>query len=78
MLGSDLPIERLRSGFEPLYRAYEEIFAGHTARPRDAAAGHRGALVRDWVIPTPLKPDNQFHESQPWAISLRSAPIFAR
>jgi predicted TIM-barrel fold metal-dependent hydrolase len=35
MLGSDLPIERLRSGFEPLYRAYEEIFAGHTRRDRE-------------------------------------------
>ena len=35
MLGSDLPIERLRSGFEPLYRAYGEIFAGHTARDRE-------------------------------------------
>ena len=28
MLGSDLPIERLRSGFGPLYDAYDEIFAG--------------------------------------------------
>jgi predicted TIM-barrel fold metal-dependent hydrolase len=35
MLGSDLPIERLRSGFEPLYRAYDEIFAEHTPRERD-------------------------------------------
>ena len=35
MLGSDLPVERLRSGFEPLYRAYDEIFAGHTARERE-------------------------------------------
>jgi predicted TIM-barrel fold metal-dependent hydrolase len=26
-LGRDLPIERLRSGFERLYRAYDEIFA---------------------------------------------------
>jgi len=33
MLGSDLPIERLRSGFETLYRAYDDIFAEH--RPRD-------------------------------------------
>jgi predicted TIM-barrel fold metal-dependent hydrolase len=31
MLGSDLPIERLRSGFGPLYGAYDEIFAGSTA-----------------------------------------------
>lgn len=35
MLGSDLPIERLRSGFEPLYRAYDEIFAGHTPLDRE-------------------------------------------
>ena len=35
MLGSDLPIERLRSGFEPLYRAYDEIFAGHAPRERE-------------------------------------------
>jgi predicted TIM-barrel fold metal-dependent hydrolase len=34
MLGSDLPIERLRSGFGSLYRAYDEIFAGHTPRER--------------------------------------------
>jgi predicted TIM-barrel fold metal-dependent hydrolase len=35
MLGSDLPIERLRSGFEPLYRAYDEIFAEHTPLDRE-------------------------------------------
>jgi predicted TIM-barrel fold metal-dependent hydrolase len=35
MLGSDLPIERLRSGFADLYRAYDEIFAGHTPRDRE-------------------------------------------
>jgi predicted TIM-barrel fold metal-dependent hydrolase len=35
MLGSDLPIERLRSGFERLYRAYDEIFAGHARRDRE-------------------------------------------
>jgi predicted TIM-barrel fold metal-dependent hydrolase len=40
MLGSDLPIERLRSGFERLYRAYDEIFAEHTAR-------ERGMLLHD-------------------------------
>jgi hypothetical protein len=34
-LGSDLPIERLRSGFEPLYRAYDEIFAQHAPRDRE-------------------------------------------
>ena len=38
MLGSDVPIDRLRSGFEPLYRAYAEIFAQPRARPRAAAA----------------------------------------
>jgi predicted TIM-barrel fold metal-dependent hydrolase len=35
MLGSDLPIERLRSGFAPLYGAYDEIFAGHTTSDRE-------------------------------------------
>jgi predicted TIM-barrel fold metal-dependent hydrolase len=35
MLGSDLPIERLRSGFGPLYGAYEEIFAGHATSDRE-------------------------------------------
>jgi predicted TIM-barrel fold metal-dependent hydrolase len=35
MLGSDLPIERLRSSFEILYRTYDEIFAEHTPRDRD-------------------------------------------
>jgi len=35
MLGSDLPIERLRSGFQTLYRAYDEIFAEHTPRDRE-------------------------------------------
>jgi predicted TIM-barrel fold metal-dependent hydrolase len=39
MLGSDLPIERLRSGFEPLYRAYDEIFAGHTPLDREMLLG---------------------------------------
>jgi predicted TIM-barrel fold metal-dependent hydrolase len=28
MLGSDLPIENLRSGFGPLYTAYDAIFSG--------------------------------------------------
>jgi predicted TIM-barrel fold metal-dependent hydrolase len=35
MLGSDLPIERLRSGFGPLYRAYAEIFASRTPSERE-------------------------------------------
>jgi predicted TIM-barrel fold metal-dependent hydrolase len=39
MLGSDLPIERLRSGFEPLYRAYDEIFAGYSERDRKMLFG---------------------------------------
>jgi predicted TIM-barrel fold metal-dependent hydrolase len=39
MLGSDLPIERLRSGFEPLYRAYDEIFTEHTPRDRQMLLG---------------------------------------
>jgi predicted TIM-barrel fold metal-dependent hydrolase len=39
MLGSDLPIERLRSGFEPLYKAYDEIFAGYSARDRQMLLG---------------------------------------
>jgi predicted TIM-barrel fold metal-dependent hydrolase len=39
MLGSDLPIERLRSGFEPLYRAYDEIFATHPPLDREMLLG---------------------------------------
>ena len=39
MLGSDLPIERLRSGFEPLYTAYDEMFAGYTASDRQMLLG---------------------------------------
>ena len=35
MLGSDLPIERLRSGFERLYGAYDEIFAEHDPHDRE-------------------------------------------
>ena len=35
MLGSDLPIERLRSGFAPLYGAYDEIFAGYPRSDRE-------------------------------------------
>ena len=47
MLGSDLPIERLRSGFEPLYGAYDEIFAGYAERDRHLLlAGSRDAVVR--------------------------------
>jgi predicted TIM-barrel fold metal-dependent hydrolase len=39
MLGSDLPIERLRSGFAPLYRVYDEIFAEHTPGDRAMLLG---------------------------------------
>jgi predicted TIM-barrel fold metal-dependent hydrolase len=45
MLGSDLPIERLRSGFDPLYRAYDEIFAGHTPLDRERLLG---ATAKRW------------------------------
>jgi predicted TIM-barrel fold metal-dependent hydrolase len=34
MLGSDLPIERLRSGFELLYGAYDRIFGAYGPRDR--------------------------------------------
>lgn len=34
MLGSDLPIENLRSGFGRLYAAYDEIFSGLSAAER--------------------------------------------
>jgi predicted TIM-barrel fold metal-dependent hydrolase len=34
MIGSDLPIERLRSTFGGLYQAYDEIFAEHPAGDR--------------------------------------------
>jgi predicted TIM-barrel fold metal-dependent hydrolase len=35
MLGSDLPIEGLRSGFASLYDAYNEIFAHHSTAERE-------------------------------------------
>ena len=35
MLGSDLPIERLRSGFERLYGVYDEIFAAYAPDDRE-------------------------------------------
>jgi predicted TIM-barrel fold metal-dependent hydrolase len=34
MLGSDLPIENLRSGFGPLYAAYDDIFSGLSSEER--------------------------------------------
>jgi predicted TIM-barrel fold metal-dependent hydrolase len=34
MLGSDLPIENLRSGFGPLYAAYDDIFSGFSPEER--------------------------------------------
>ena len=39
MLGSDLPIERLRSGFGRLYDAYSQIFSDLTDGARDALFG---------------------------------------
>jgi predicted TIM-barrel fold metal-dependent hydrolase len=44
MLGSDLPIENLRSGFGPLYTAYDEIFSGFSDDER-AMLFHRSAEV---------------------------------
>jgi predicted TIM-barrel fold metal-dependent hydrolase len=42
MLGSDLPIENLRSGFGPLYAAYDDIFSGFSPDER-AMLFHRTA-----------------------------------
>jgi predicted TIM-barrel fold metal-dependent hydrolase len=42
MLGSDLPIENLRSGFGPLYTAYDAIFSGFSDDER-AMLFHRTA-----------------------------------
>jgi predicted TIM-barrel fold metal-dependent hydrolase len=42
MLGSDLPIENLRSGFGPLYAAYDAIFSGFSGDER-AMLFHRSA-----------------------------------
>ena len=39
MLGSDMPIERLRSGFGRLYDAYRDIFSDLTDGARDALFG---------------------------------------
>lgn len=44
MLGSDLPIERLRSGFGPLYRFYDEVFTERT--PSDRASLSAGTAHR--------------------------------
>jgi len=43
MLGSDLPIERLRSGFGRLYDTYREIFSDLADGPRDALFGATAA-----------------------------------
>lgn len=43
MLGSDLPIERLRSGFGRLYDAYRDIFSDLTDGARDALFGATAA-----------------------------------
>jgi predicted TIM-barrel fold metal-dependent hydrolase len=45
MLGSDLPIERLRSGVGPLFDAYHDIFSDLTGSARDALFG---ATARRW------------------------------
>jgi hypothetical protein len=53
MHGSHLPIERLPSGFESLYRAFDEISAGHTPLDREMLLrATAGALVRDRVRAT--------------------------
>ena len=39
MLGSDLPIERLRSTVGRLYRTFDEIFAERPARDREQLLG---------------------------------------
>jgi predicted TIM-barrel fold metal-dependent hydrolase len=48
MLGSDLPIENLRSGFGPLYTAYDAIFSGFSDGER-AMLFHRAA--EHWYAP---------------------------
>ena len=45
MLGSDLPIERLRSGFGRLYDAYQDIYSDLTDGARDALFG---ATAKRW------------------------------
>ena len=47
MLGSDLPIENLRSGFVPLYDAYDAIFSGFSDNER-AWLFHRTA--EHWYV----------------------------
>jgi len=48
MLGSDLPIENLRSGFGPLYAAYDAIFSAFSDQER-AWLFHRTA--ERWYAP---------------------------
>jgi predicted TIM-barrel fold metal-dependent hydrolase len=45
MLGSDMPIERLRSGFDRLYDAYRDIFSDLPESARDALFG---ATAQRW------------------------------
>ena len=45
MLGSDMPIERLRSGFGRLYDAYRDVFSDLTDGARDALFG---ATAKRW------------------------------
>ena len=47
MLGSDLPIENLRSGFEPLYAAYDAIFSGFSD---DERAMLFGRTAERWYV----------------------------
>jgi predicted TIM-barrel fold metal-dependent hydrolase len=55
MLGSDLPIENLRSGFGPLYHAYHAIFSGLSDDER-AWLFHRTA--ERWYAPAPAAADD--------------------
>ena len=48
MLGSDLPIENLRSGFGPLYDAYDAIFSGF---PDDERAWLFRRTAERWYAP---------------------------
>ena len=50
MLGSDMPIEKLRSGFGQLYAAYDATFSGFSADER-AMLFHRTA-ERWYASPT--------------------------
>jgi predicted TIM-barrel fold metal-dependent hydrolase len=53
MLGSDMPIERLRSGFGRLYDAYQDIFCDLSDDARDALFG---ATAKHWYRITSSRP----------------------